>query len=37
MSWGKLPCLLLKIEGGGGGNGFAPLFGITFKKKTFLL
>jgi hypothetical protein len=27
-----LPSLLLKIEGGGG-NSFAPLFGIKFKKK----
>ena len=31
QSWGKLPSLLLKIEGGG--NSFAPLFGIKFKKK----
>ena len=30
-SWGQLPSLLLKIEGGG--NSFAPLFGIKFKKK----
>ena len=30
-SWGQLPSLLLKIEGGGG-NSFAPLFGIKFKK-----
>jgi hypothetical protein len=35
-SWGQLPSLLLKIEGGGQ-NSFAPLFGITFKKKTVLL
>jgi hypothetical protein len=36
-SWGQLPSLLLKIEGGGQ-NSFAPLFGIKFKKKkTFLL
>ena len=34
-SWGQLPSLLLKIEGGG--NRFARLFGIKFKKKTFLL
>ena len=37
-SWGQLPSLLLKIEGGGGGGGgnsFAPLFGIKFKKKNF--
>ena len=34
-SWGQLPSLLLKIEGGGGGNNFAPLFGIKFKKKKF--
>jgi hypothetical protein len=33
-SWGQLPCLLLKIEGGGG-NSYAPLFGIKFKKKNF--
>jgi hypothetical protein len=32
-SWGQLPSLLLKIEGGG--NSFAPLFGIKFKKKNF--
>jgi hypothetical protein len=32
-SWGQLPSLLLKIEGGG--NSFAPLFGIKFKKKKF--
>ena len=31
-SLGQLPSLLLKIEGGGG-NSFAPLFGIKFKKK----
>ena len=30
-SWGPLPSLPLKIEGGG--NSFAPLFGIKFKKK----
>ena len=35
-SWGQLPSLLLKIEGRGR-NSFAPLFGIKFKKKTFLL
>ena len=34
-SWGQLPSLLLKIEGGGGGNSFALLFGIKFKKKNF--
>jgi hypothetical protein len=28
-SWGQLPSLLLKIDGGGG-NSFAPLFGINF-------
>ena len=33
-SWGQLPSLLLKIEGGGG-NSFAPLYGIKFKKKNF--
>ena len=33
-SWGQLPSLLLKIDGGG--NSFAPsLFGIKFKKKNF--
>jgi hypothetical protein len=32
-SWGQLPYLLLKIEGGG--NSFAPLFGIKFKKTNF--
>ena len=32
-SWGQLSSLLLKIEGGG--NSFAPLFGIKFKKKNF--
>ena len=31
--WGQLPSLLLKIEGGGGQNSFAPLFGIKFKEK----
>ena len=31
-SWGQLPSLLLKIEGGGQ-NSFASLFGIKFKKK----
>ena len=31
-SWGQLPSLLLKIEGG---NSFAPLFGIKFKKTNF--
>ena len=37
-SWGQLPSLLLKIEGGGGQNSFSPLFGIKFKvKKTCLL
>ena len=35
-SWGQLSSLPLKIEGGGQ-NSFAPLFGIKFKKKTFLL
>ena len=30
--WGQLPSLLLKIEGGGGQNSFAPLFGIKFKE-----
>ena len=34
-SWGQLPSLLLKMEGGGQ-NSFPPLFGINFKK-TFLL
>jgi hypothetical protein len=29
-SWGQLPSLLLKM---GGGNSFAPLFGIKFKGK----
>jgi hypothetical protein len=33
-SWGQLPSLLLKIEGGGQ-NSFSPLFGIKFKKKNF--
>ena len=28
-SWGQLPSLLLKMEGGRQ-NSFAPLFGITF-------
>ena len=32
-SWGQLPSLLLKIEGGGGQNSFAPLFGIKCKEK----
>ena len=32
-SWGQLPSLLLKIEGGG--NSFAPLFGIRFKEENF--
>ena len=37
-SWGQLPSLLLKIEGGGvGGNSYAPLFGIKFKKKKLFL
>ena len=30
QSWGQLPSLLLNFEG-----GFAPLFGIKFKKKNF--
>ena len=34
-SWGQLPSLLLKIEGGVGENSFAPLYGIKFKKKNF--
>ena len=34
-SWGQLPSLLLKIEGGG--NSFAPLFGNKFKKKKLFL
>jgi hypothetical protein len=34
-SWGQLPSLLLKMEGGAQ-NSFAPLFGINFKKN-FLL
>ena len=34
-TWGQLPSLLLKIEGGDGQNSVAPLFGITFKKKNF--
>jgi hypothetical protein len=33
-SWGKLPSLHLKMEGGGG-NSFALLFGIKFKEKIF--
>ena len=35
-SWGKLPSLLLKIEGGGQ-NSFAPLLALNLRKKTFLL
>ena len=35
-SWGQLPSLLLKIEGGGG-NSYAPPFGIKFKKKKLFL
>jgi hypothetical protein len=33
-SWGKLPSLLLTIEGGGG-NSFAPLLALNLRKNTF--
>ena len=36
MSWGKLPCLLLKIEGGGGGKIVLPPFlALHLRKKLF--
>ena len=31
-SWGQLPSLLLKIEGGG--NSFAPFLALNLRKKT---
>ena len=34
-SWGQLPSLLLKIEGGGK-NSFAPFLALNLRKKAFL-
>ena len=36
-SWGQLPSLLLKIEGGGGGIVLLPFLALNLRKKTFLL
>jgi hypothetical protein len=36
-SWGQLPSLLLKIEGGGGGIVLPPFLALNLRKKTFLL
>ena len=36
-SWGQLPSLLLKIEGGGGKLVLPPFLALNLRKKTFLL
>jgi hypothetical protein len=36
-SWGQLPSLLLKIEGGGGKLVLPPFLALNLRKKSFLL
>jgi hypothetical protein len=36
-SWGQLPSLLLKIEGGGGKLVLPPFLALNLRKKTFFM